>query len=352
MTTASSTSVRDAIRQRILGRSEPGQRADPWTIALCIEGGGMRGVVSAGMVAAIEQLGVLPVFDRVYGASAGAMNGAYLLAGQAAFGTTIYYENINNRSFIDLTRPLRGRSIVDIDFVTGQVMAHDKPLDCEAVLSHRIPLRILASDAATGQHVVLQPATADSLRRALRAGATMPLVAGAPYTIDGRRLWDASMTEPIPTRVATADGCTHLVVLLTRPAGHLRPGSGRFDRWFLVPRLARHSPELARRHVEGAADYRRIVESLLDDDTVLPIRPLGPIVSKLEKDTARLVAGAASGMAAVFAAFGRDHDSPEDVMTGLRREKARAPREDGRLLLPDAVEAPRIRSRRGLRVGR
>jgi predicted patatin/cPLA2 family phospholipase len=305
MSSPASIPVREVVLNRIVTGSEPGRRLDPWTVALCIEGGGMRGVVSAGMVVAIEQLGILSAFDRVYGASAGAMNGAYLLAGQAAFGTTIYYENINNRHFIDFTRPLRGKPIVDIDFVAGQVMEHEKRLDCETVLSHEIPLNILASDAAGGRHVVLRATTPEGLRRALRAGATMPLVAGGPYELDGMRLWDASMTEPIPTRVAKADGCTHLVVLLTRPEGQLRPTLSPFERWFLVPTLGRHSPELAQRHQNREADYREIVQSLDNDDTVLPIRPRGPIVSKLEKDPVRLMAGAASGMEAAIAALPR-----------------------------------------------
>jgi len=77
----------------------------------------MRGVVSGGMVVALEQLGLLECFDAIYGSSAGAMNGAYFLAGQAALGTTIYYDNINNRHFIDFARALRGRPVVDLDFL-------------------------------------------------------------------------------------------------------------------------------------------------------------------------------------------------------------------------------------------
>ena len=61
----------------------------------------MRGVISAGMVVALEQLGCSRCFDAVYGSSAGAINGAFFVAGQAGLGTTIYYENINHREFID-----------------------------------------------------------------------------------------------------------------------------------------------------------------------------------------------------------------------------------------------------------
>ena len=72
MTQWDSKNVRDLILHRARTGSRPRHRDDGATVALCIEGGGMRGVVSAGMVVAIEQLGILRAFDRIYGASAGA----------------------------------------------------------------------------------------------------------------------------------------------------------------------------------------------------------------------------------------------------------------------------------------
>src|SRR4029077_12182161 len=101
--------VRRIVLERARTGSRPDRRTDGARVALCIEGGAMRGVVSAGMVVALQRLGLIDVFDAVYGSSAGAMNGAYLLARQALFGTTIYYEDINNAQFVDFRRVLRGR---------------------------------------------------------------------------------------------------------------------------------------------------------------------------------------------------------------------------------------------------
>lgn len=42
----------------------------------------MRGCVSAGMIAAIYNLGLMDTFDAVYGSSAGSLVGAYAIAGQ------------------------------------------------------------------------------------------------------------------------------------------------------------------------------------------------------------------------------------------------------------------------------
>jgi len=67
------------LAQRFQSKSQPGARDDPYTLALCMEGGGMRGAVSAGMAAAIASLGLTDAFDKVYGSSAGSVIGAYMI---------------------------------------------------------------------------------------------------------------------------------------------------------------------------------------------------------------------------------------------------------------------------------
>src|SRR5262245_17667194 len=159
----------------------------------------MRGVVSAGMVSALEHLGLTHAFDAVFGSSAGAINGAYFLAGQAALGTGIYSEDINNRHFIDLMRPLRGRPIVDLGFLMHDVARRRKPLDVDKVLGSPAPLVVMATDVASAARAPLrQFGDAEAHFQALRAGATMPVVAGPPVTYGGRRYLDASLTEPVP----------------------------------------------------------------------------------------------------------------------------------------------------------
>lgn len=270
----------------------------------------MRGVVSAGMVSALEALGLTLVFDAVYGSSAGALNGAYFLAGQARMGTSIYYEDINNRSFIDFARPLRGRPIVDLDYLIDDVASKRKPLDCDVLMSRRAPLTVLATDVATAGRVALRdfPDRA-TLLASLRAGATMPVVAGAPVEVSGRLLLDASLAEPIPVPVAEAEGATHILVLLTRPSS-APPRLSALDTWFVLPRLRKLSPELAARYRDRAAPYAVLLDRIENGTgpagraRVLAVRPSGPEVSKLERDAERLRAAAARGYQALIDAVG------------------------------------------------
>lgn len=76
--------VIQAVLERWKKESKPGKRFvdDKHKIALAIEGGGMRGCVSAGATAALNVLGINDAIDVVYGSSAGAMVGAYFISRQ------------------------------------------------------------------------------------------------------------------------------------------------------------------------------------------------------------------------------------------------------------------------------
>jgi len=76
--------VLNLITRRAQSGSIPNNRDadDNAHLALSIEGGGMRGAVSAGMVAAIASLGLCDAFDSLYGSSAGSTIGAYFVSRQ------------------------------------------------------------------------------------------------------------------------------------------------------------------------------------------------------------------------------------------------------------------------------
>lgn len=76
--------VLNLLQQRYHTHSTPMSRAknDTATLALAIEGGGMRGAISGGMAAAICCLGLSNAFDSVYGSSAGSIIGSYFVSRQ------------------------------------------------------------------------------------------------------------------------------------------------------------------------------------------------------------------------------------------------------------------------------
>jgi hypothetical protein len=112
-----------AIKARALMGSKPGARNDHMKIALAIEGGGMRGSVSAGMAAALEQLGLSDAFDVVYGSSAGALVGTYFVSGGGLAETHRFFLEVlceSGTTFLDTTRVL--------DFISGAPFRGSAPV--------------------------------------------------------------------------------------------------------------------------------------------------------------------------------------------------------------------------------
>ena len=163
-----------ALAARRRADSQPGARADRLRISLVIEGGGMRGIISGGMALGLDELGLVPAFDAVYGASAGSITGAWLLARPE--GLRGWAEPAYSRTLIRRTALLRGRPVADIRALIEDLYQTTYPMDFAAVLASPVEFHPLATDAATGESTDLRPFMGDpaELRLALRASAALP----------------------------------------------------------------------------------------------------------------------------------------------------------------------------------
>lgn len=125
--------VRQLILQRYQQQSLPGHRFsnDTSILALSIEGGGMRGCVSAGMVAAIAALGLTDTIDKVYGSSAGSVVGAYLISRQVCMDVYVDILPAAKELFVCKKRMFQGiaSSLVD---VLKNILWKDSTSTCQA----------------------------------------------------------------------------------------------------------------------------------------------------------------------------------------------------------------------------
>jgi predicted patatin/cPLA2 family phospholipase len=310
--------VVQALRRRRAERSQPGERRDGRRIALVIEGGGMRGVVSAGMAAAIEQLGLTDCFDEVHGASAGAFNAAFLLAGQAAYLTALYTHGFGDPRFASPLRALRGGPLLDMDYVIDQVWRTRRPLRVERILSRGVELHCSATDVATAELGDLTSlADGEEIRCALRASARLPWLAGPPVPFRGRRWLDATLAEAIPVRAAQRSA-SDMLVLQTRPHGvshapFSRPVAALTDRY-----LSAINPALVELRRSRSERYDRLVEELAaraadpnSSPAVCVIRPPAgtPTIGHLEHRAAALASAGAHGFRAAWMAL--EGEDPE-----------------------------------------
>jgi predicted patatin/cPLA2 family phospholipase len=302
--------VLEILHERAARGSLPGERDDGRRVALVLEGGGMRGVVSAAMAAALERRRLTGGVDLIAGASAGAINGAALIAGVVEGCVTAYHTAFATRDFINPLRLLRGRPALDVGFALGHASAElDADRHARAV-SSAVELHCVAMDVDTAKTVDLTGMrTREELLEALLASSRLPWVGGEPVEIAGHRYVDGGLTEAIPVATAIAAGATHVLVLQTRPLGVPRSSGSKLADRLIIRHLRRLNPDLVALYHRRAEVYEEVVADIgrrsadpgAGPPYVLGLRPPAgtPAVGQLERrgevlataaaDAARLV---------------------------------------------------------------
>jgi predicted acylesterase/phospholipase RssA len=298
----SASAVLRVILERVAAGSRPGDRDDGHVVCLAVEGGGMRGAVSAGMCVVLEAAGAVSAFDRIYGVSAGALNGWATAAGQAALGATHYQDAVSQR-VIDRTRALRGRPVIDFALLFDELIGTRKPLSFER-LSSGPEFRALATSLETMSLRVLQGfGDAEEVRQAVRASASLPRLGGKPPVFRGERMTDGALIEPIPFETPLAEGATHVLVLRSCSATCRKPALAA-----LGERLALHEdPRLFELARERQGKYNRQAAALQDgtldvagahvDQVAVPHGTR--LIGRLEADSGRVIGALRLGAAAM-----------------------------------------------------
>jgi predicted patatin/cPLA2 family phospholipase len=296
--------------------SLPGERRDPHRVAIVFEGGGMRGVVSAAMGAAIERLGLTPCFDLVVGSSAGAINGAGLLGGVAANGPALYCGPLASRRFINPARLLVGRPALDVRFVLAHAALDLEGDRLESTVERALQLHCVAVDVDTAQPVTFAGVqTRQELWDMLLATTRMPWVGGGPMSIAGRRYIDGALAASIPLAAALEASSTHVLVLQTRPFGVPRSTGSRIGDALIERHLRGLNRDLVQLWRDRIPSYELLVDDIAQRTAtpgdapphVLGLRPVAgtPVVRQLERRAPVLAAAAAAAEQLIQDTLGR-----------------------------------------------
>lgn len=275
-------------------------------LALVIEGGGMRGVITGGMALALHELGLADRFSAVYGSSAGTLNGMWLISERVRDGIPTWTDPTLNQKLINRRRLLGRRPVVDIEGLVERRYEQLSPGLFDSVLAASTELHPIATDVESGQAVDLHSQIRDqtSLRLAIRASSTLPLLAGPPVSLNGRRYLDAGLSAAIPFRAALADGATHLLVLRSRKTGDLATDPEGVAGRLTSRLLGRISPAIATGFVTRGRREGQDEEFLARHDrevglspSILSIRPApdSAVPSRLERDVEIIGQGLEAG---------------------------------------------------------
>ena len=187
---------------------------------LVLEGGGMRGLFSAGVMDVMMEHGIR--FDGIVGVSAGATFGCNYKSHQA--GRVLRY----NVRFKDDPRYMGLRSLIRTgDLVAAEFSYHTLPheldvFDVEAFNQDDAEFHVVCTDALRGEPVYHRiDRMDDEGLEWIRASASMPLVS-RPVRLGGRLLLDGGISDSIPLRYFQRQGFDRNVVILTQPKGFFK----------------------------------------------------------------------------------------------------------------------------------
>ena len=187
-------------------------------VALVIGAGSTKCAAALGLWRSLTRHGI--ELDMVVGCSGGSMYAAVMALGYdletcERLTRELWTRKVTTRRD---TRSLLGAFLPKVFGFDGSFgMIDDRPLlkALERPFGGRrfeeasIPLRIVATDAANGERVVIE---SGSVLDAVRASIAIPYV-WRPWEVEGRMLLDGCKSDPLPVDVAMRDGA-HLILAM------------------------------------------------------------------------------------------------------------------------------------------
>lgn len=253
---------------------------------LVLEGGGMRCAFTAGVLDFFMDNQIW--FPYTIGVSAGASNGISYISRQRGRSRYSYVDLMKEYKYVGLLPMLRGKGVIDMDFLFDVYPEKYYPFDYEQYFEAKGRFVIVASDCQTGQAKYYEEKSdPDRLLSIVRASCSLPVMCPLAY-VDGKPMVDGGVCDSIPLQKSISDGNRKNLVVLTRNKGYRKK-----DKDFYLPGfIFREFPELREqlklryKRYNEQLDY---VEALEEKGDVLVIRPTRKLeVTRTEKNVDKL----------------------------------------------------------------
>ena len=254
--------------------------------ALVLEGGGMRGVFTCGVLDYFMDHNIY--FPYTVGVSAGASNGLSYMSHQRGRAKVANIDLLDKYHYIGLKYLFTQRNIMDF-----RLMFHDFPeriipyrYDVYAANPHRF--ESVTTDCVTGKAVYWEEKRDEKrIIDIVKASCSLPFGCPIAY-VDGRPMLDGGIADSIPFQWAFSQGYEKVVVVLTRNAGYRKSEKKPYIPGFLYKNYPRLKEAIRTR---GQMYNHQLdqLEELERQGKAVVIRPVTPIqVGRMEKNVDKL----------------------------------------------------------------
>ena len=259
---------------------------------LVLEGGGMRGVFTSGVLDAFMKYKLY--FHYTVAVSAGACNGLSYASRQPRRARISNIDMLAKYDYIGLRYLVTQGCIFDPELLYQRFPYEIIPFDYEEYFrncKNGDVFEMVVTNCQTGFAEYLTEASGDKqrLNELARASSSLPYVSKM-VTIDGKDLLDGGIVDSIPVLRSIETGHTTNVVISTRNKGWRDTGRDYKQPKFIYRNYPRLRVALSHR-IEAYNRQLDLVDELEEQRKILVIRPVAPVVvGRMEKDVEKLEA--------------------------------------------------------------
>ena len=254
---------------------------------LILEGGGMRGIYTAGVLDAFMEEGI--EFSSIYGVSAGSCHAGSFIAKQPGRALRASINYLDDPDYCSMKSFLKTGDFFGVDLLYSQIPNVYEPFDYETFKKYQGKFYAVATDVDTGEAKYLRVRDMDKQMWMIRASSSLPLISRT-LVVKGHSYLDGGVADSIPIRRSIQDGNSKNVVILTRDASYRKEANSMMKLMKLrYPRSKAFLEKMADRHIR----YNETLDFLAREESagrVFIIRPRTKIeVGRLEKDKEKLL---------------------------------------------------------------
>ena len=256
--------------------------------ALVLEGGGMRGVFTVGVLDNFLDRGFH--FPYTIGVSAGASNGLSFMSRQRGRAKKANIDLLDQYQYIGLKYLVKQRNIMDFNLMFGDFPEHIIPYDYAAYAATPDRFEMVTTNCVTGEPQYWEEKHNEArIISIAKASCSLPFVCPIAY-VDDQPMLDGGIADSIPVERAFGQGYQKAVVVLTRNRGYRK----KHHKFKIPPFIYKEYPRIREALVMRSIVYNEqldLVERLEDEGRIAVIRPQKPVeVDRIERDTKKLLA--------------------------------------------------------------
>jgi predicted patatin/cPLA2 family phospholipase len=254
--------------------------------ALVLEGGGMRGVFTCGVLDYLMDHHI--EFPYTVGVSAGACNGLSYMSHQRGRGKFSNIDLLAKYKYIGIRPLLKRRGLIDQQLLFHRFPDRILPYNYKAYAENPNRFEMVTTDCRTGKACYWEEKYDEKrIIDIVKASSSLPYACPIIY-VDGRPMLDGGIVDSIPLLRAVEQGYDKPVVVLTRNKGYRKSVKEVMVPRFIYKEYPRLRVALRNRN-KIYNEQLELVERLEDEGKIVVIRPEEPIVvGRMETNVRKL----------------------------------------------------------------